>query len=153
MRGDEIDKYIVALEHLRLKAGWERGAHGTLEIFKKGLLRRLHWAILQRDPIPVMMDEWITAARREIQRRRLILASLGPRNEHPMARRDRLKDALRRPPQRQPQRDPDAMDVDAAILGDGSRNGTRECFGGTSEAERRKRSAEGRCFGCDRQGH
>jgi len=122
MRGDEIDEYLAAFEHLRLKAGWERGAHRTLEIFKKGLRRRVHWTILQRDPIPVTMDEWIAAARREIQRR-LVLASLGPRNEHPMARRDRLKEALRRPPQRQPQRDPDAMDVDAAILGDGSRCG------------------------------
>jgi len=146
MRGDEIDEYIAAFEHLRLKVGWERGAHGTLEVFKKGLPRRLHWTILQRDPIPVTMDEWIVAARREIRRRRLALASLGPRNEHPMARRDRLKEALRRPPQRQTQRDPDAMGVDATILGDGSRNGTREGFGGISEAERR-------CFGCGRQGH
>jgi len=70
-----------------------------------------------------------------------------------MARRDRLKEALRRPPQRQPQRDPDAMDVDAAILGNGARNGTREGFGEISEAERRKRSGEGRCFGWGRQGH
>jgi len=37
MRSDEIDEYIVALEHLRLKAGWERGAHDTLGMFKKGL--------------------------------------------------------------------------------------------------------------------
>ena len=70
-----------------------------------------------------------------------------------MARRDRLKEALRRPPQPQPQRDPDAMDVDAAILGDGSCNGTGEGFGGISEAERRKRSCEGWCFGWGRQGH
>ena len=45
------------------------------------------------------------------------------------------------------------MDVDAAILGNGARNGTRKRFGEISEAERRKRSAEGRCFGCGRQGH
>jgi len=155
MRGDEIDEYIVAFEHLRLKTGWERGAHGTLEMFKKGLPRRLHWkncnATLPR-------SRWTNGYRRlgaKIQRR-LVLASLGPRNEHMMARRDCLKEALRRPPQRQPQRDPEATDVDAEILGDGSRNGTRERFGGMSEAERLKRSiqsSEGRCFGCGRQGH
>ena len=72
MRGDEIDKYIVALERLRLKAGWERGTHGTLEMFKKGLPGRLHWAILQRDPIPITMGEWIAAAWRKIRRRRLV---------------------------------------------------------------------------------
>jgi len=120
---------------------------------QEGFAGRLHWTILQHDPIPVTTDKWIAAARREIQRRRLVLASLGPRKEHPMAIRDRLKEALRRPPQRLPQRDPDAIDVDAAILGDGSRNGTRERFWGISEAERRKRSAEGRCFRCGRQGH
>ena len=37
MRSEEIDGYIVAFEHLRLKAGWEHGTHDTLEMFKKGL--------------------------------------------------------------------------------------------------------------------
>jgi len=151
MRGDEIDEYIVTFEHLRLKTGWERGAHCILQIFKKGLPRGLHQTILQHDPIPVTMDEWRATARRKIQRR-LVLANLGLRNEHPMARRNCLKEALRRPAQRQPQRDPDTRDVDATILGDGSHNETRERFGGASEAERRKRSAEGRCSGCH-QGH
>jgi len=41
MRGDEIDEYLAAFEHLRLKAEWERGAHRTLEVFKKGLPRRV----------------------------------------------------------------------------------------------------------------
>ena len=45
------------------------------------------------------------------------------------------------------------MDVDAAILGNGARNGPGERFGEISEAERRKRSCEGRCFGWGRQGH
>jgi len=35
MRGDEIEEYIAAFEHLRLKAGWERGTQGSLEMFKK----------------------------------------------------------------------------------------------------------------------
>jgi len=38
MRGDEIDEYIATFEHLHKKAGWERTAYGTLEMFKKGLL-------------------------------------------------------------------------------------------------------------------
>ena len=86
-------------------------------------------------PIPVTIDEWVAAARCEIQGRKSVLASLGPRNEHLMARRDRLKKALRRLLQRPPKWDPDAMGVDAAMLGDGSRNGTGEHFGGISETE------------------
>ena len=152
MRGDEIDEYIATFEHLREKAGWERTAHGTLEMFKKGLPRRLHWTILQRDPMPTNIDEWISAARRKIQRRRMILASLGPRNEHPMAKRDRFQNTLRGPPRRQPQRDPDAMDVDAAIIGNDTRNGPHERFK-VNDAEQRKCMAEGRCFGCGCQGH
>jgi len=102
--------------------------------------------------MPTNIDKWISAARREIQRRRMILASLGPRNEHPMAKRDRFQNALRGPPQQQPQRDPDAMDVDAAIIRNDTRNRPRERFK-VNNAEQRKRMAEGRCFGCGRQGH
>lgn len=34
MKGDEGDEYITKFEHLMMKAGWERTARGSLEVFK-----------------------------------------------------------------------------------------------------------------------
>ena len=83
MKDDEIDGYIAAFEHLLMKAGWKRNDPGSPELFKQGLPKPLHWMILQRDPIPRTLDEWEAAARREVQRRKLALASLGPRRGKP----------------------------------------------------------------------
>ena len=67
MKNDKIDEYITAFERLCIRARWEQDAHGTLEMFKKGLPRCLHWTILQRDPMPGNIDKWIMVARQEIQ--------------------------------------------------------------------------------------
>lgn len=135
MNGDEIDEYIANFERLLAKAGWERNAHGSVEVFKQGLPKRLHWMILERDSIPGNLDEWQAAARREVQRRMQmqILATLGPR------RGDFLH--------------PDAARTGVLIVGEGDRKWWRERAGGMSDAERKKRQAEGRCFLCGRQGH
>ena len=79
IKGDEIDKYIAAFEYLLIRAGWERDARGSLEMFKQGLQKGLHWTILQCDPMPVTLNDWQAAARCEVQRWRLVFASLGPR--------------------------------------------------------------------------
>jgi hypothetical protein len=62
MKGDEIDEYVATFEHLLSKAGWDRDAHGSLEMFKQGLRKGLHATILQRDPIPNTINEWQAAA-------------------------------------------------------------------------------------------
>ena len=153
MKSDEIDEYIATFEHLLSKAGWDRNAHGSLEMFKQGLRKGLHATILQRDPMPVTIDEWQAAARREVQRHRLIFASLGPcGGDYLSTRQNRRREALRGPPQRRSQRDPDAMDVDATSISEGDRTGWRD-RGGLSETEKKKWQQEGRCFLCGRQGH
>jgi len=152
MRGNKIDEYIATFEHLREKAGWECAAYGMLEMFKKGLLRQLHWTILQWDPMLTNIDKWILAAWHEIQRWCMILASLGPHNKHPMAKQDHFQNVLRGPPRWQPQRDPDAMDVDVAIIRNDTCNRPCECFK-VNNAEQHKRMAKGWCFRCGHQGH
>ena len=118
IRRDQIDEYIAAFEHFTSEGGMGTRRSLNLRADQEGFAEAPSLDKITTRPYPVTINEWIAAARREVQRRRLVLASLGPRNEHPMARRDRLKEALRRPSQREPQRDLDTMDVDATILGD-----------------------------------
>ena len=118
IKGDEINKYIAAFEYLLIRAGWERDARGLLEMFKQGLRKGLHWTILQCNPMPVTLNDWQAAARREVQRRCLVFASLGPRGgDFLSTRQNRQRDPPRRPQGRQPQRDPNAMDVDVVSFG------------------------------------
>ena len=77
MVGEDVDDYVAQFKHLLLCAGWERGAKGSLEMFKQGLKKGIHYVILQHDPIPQTIDEWIAAARQEVARQHLISASLG----------------------------------------------------------------------------
>jgi len=58
MKGDEIDKYIATFEHLLSRAGWDRSAHGSLEMFKQGLRKGFHMTILQRDLLPTTINKW-----------------------------------------------------------------------------------------------
>jgi hypothetical protein len=157
MQKDEIDDYIATFEYLLARAGWERNARGTLEMFKQGLRKGLHWTIIQRDPIPQDLDRWQAATRREVQRRRLALASLGPRGgDHLSTRENRRREPFRGPPRRQSQRDPDAMDVDMITIGRTETSSNQDQRGkgpALSKEERQKRFAEGRCFGCGKQGH
>ena len=155
MKGDDIDEYIAAFEHLIIRAGWERVAKGSLEMFKQGLRKGIHYTILQRDPIPQTFDEWQAAARREVERRRMVMASLGPRGGDFLSTcQNRRREPFRRPTRQQSRRDPDAMDVGAATVGEGpERPNWHEPGNGLSEVEREKRQSEGRCFLCGHQGH
>ena len=151
MKGEDIDDYIATFESLIVKAGWERAAQGSLEMFKQGLTPGLHYRILNRNPVPRTIDDWYTAAREEMTRRQMIHASLGPRK----------KEYMNKKPHREPsgkfgfkKKDPNAMEIDAAIAGEGSDSPNwREHRGGLTEQERKKRQSEGRCFLCGRQGH
>ena len=62
MKGDEVDEYIASYENLLARAGWDRTAHGSIEMFKQGLRKGIHAGILQKDPLPVSIDEWQAAA-------------------------------------------------------------------------------------------
>ena len=52
MKGEDIDDYIATFESLIIKAGWERAAQGSLEMFKQGLTPGIHYWILSRNPVP-----------------------------------------------------------------------------------------------------
>jgi len=62
MRGDEIDKYISMFKHLLARVGWDQSAHGSIEMFKQGLQKGIHASILQKDPLPIGIDQWQSAA-------------------------------------------------------------------------------------------
>jgi len=68
MKNNDIDKYIAAFEHLIIRAGRECGAKGSLEMFKQGLRKGIHYTISQRDLITQSLDDWQTATRCEVER-------------------------------------------------------------------------------------
>ena len=117
-------------------------------MFKGRLPRKLVYVILQRDQVPHTINEWQRALRNEIQRREMIDATLGARTEINPFAKSRFPIKTKEKPRRW-QRDPDAMDVDAAIMGTDIKKGD----GKLSEGEKKKRQVEGRCFTCGRQGH
>ena len=151
MKGEDIDDYITTFESLIVKAGWERAAQGSLEMFKQGLTSGIHYRILNRNPVPRTIDDWYAAAREEMMRRQMIRASLGPRK----------KEYMNKKPHREPsgkfgfkKKDPNAMEIDADIVGEGSNSPNwRERHGSLTEQEKKKRQTKGRCFLCRRQGH
>jgi len=78
-----IDKYITQFKHLLQKAGWEHTSQGSLFQFKKGLDRKIHLKILQKEPMPMeALDDWEEGARNEVERQAFIDASLGPKEFH-----------------------------------------------------------------------
>jgi hypothetical protein len=59
-----IDEYIAHFEHLLQKAGWDHTSCGSLFQFKRGLDRRIHLKILQKEPMPAKtLDAWEKVAR------------------------------------------------------------------------------------------
>ena len=78
MKGDKINEYITTFEHLLARVGWDRAAHGSIEMFKQGLRKGIYTSILQKDPLPIGIDQWQSAAQKEVQRQHLIFASLRP---------------------------------------------------------------------------
>ena len=151
MKGEDIDDYIATFESLIVKAGWERAAQGSLEMFKQGLTPGIHYRILNRNPVPRTIDDWYAAAREEMTRQQMICTSLGPRKKEYMNKR----------PHREPsgkfgfkKKDPNAMEIDAAVIGKGSDSPNwRERCGSLTEQEKKKCQIEGCCFLCGRQGH
>ena len=47
MKGLEADNYIATFERLIVQAGWDRTAYRSVEMFKKGILRKMVFTILQ----------------------------------------------------------------------------------------------------------
>src|SRR5216683_4824836 len=75
-----INEYIAQFEHLLQKAGWDHMSQGSLFQFKKGLDRKIHLKILQKEPMPAeALDAWEEVAWCEVERQVFIDTSLGPK--------------------------------------------------------------------------
>ena len=120
-------------------------------MFKQGLTLGIYYRILNRNLVPGTIDDWYTATREEITCRQMICASLGPQKKEYMNKKPHQEPSGRF---RFKKRDPNAMEIDAAIVGEGLDSPNwRECRGSLTEQEKKKCQVEGCCFLCGRQGH
>jgi hypothetical protein len=143
MNNDDLDSYIATHRNLVLRAGWDQDGEAALESFKNGLKQQLHLAIIRHDNTPNSLDEWRTAARKEQGKWALIKASglIGNRGNQSGNRQNQWKQAFGNKGGQGKPKDPNAMDVDNTQLIP------------LTDEERKKLSAEGRCFRCRQQGH
>ncbi len=116
---------------------------------QKGLDRKIHLRILQKEPMLVeTLDTWKEAARREVERQAFIDASLGPRefcapwNNKKDQKWDRQGRWRKGVPYQKSDRDLDVMEVNVVCALDSTDPNTWE-----------KQCSEGRCFLCNKQGH
>jgi len=153
MKNGDVDTYIATFERLADAAEWEANAKGTIARFKVGLQDHIHQCILFRETWPTDMNGWKEAARKEMERFREIQnAGLAPRNrnnpQRPNCNNQQYQST--NAPHNAPRNDGVVpMDVDATST---SRTPAPPLKKLTDE-ERKKLSAEGRCFRCRQQGH
>lgn len=59
MQGEDLNTYIMMLNHLRDVAQWERNSRKTILLFKRGLNPALAQAVINRTiSRPVTFDDW-----------------------------------------------------------------------------------------------
>ena len=153
MKNGNVDTYIATFERLANAAKWEANAKGTIARFKVGLQDHIHRRILFRETWPTNMDGWKEAARKETERFQEIQnAGLAPRNRNNPQRPSRNNQQYQstNTPCNAPRNNGVVlMDIDATST---SRTPAPPLKKLTDE-ERKKLSAEGRCFCCHQQGH
>ena len=131
---DRIDEYIAHFKVLLVRAGWNRGDKGSIDIFFNGLTNPVQRKILLLYAIlPVTLDEWQTAVRQIVQRYRLMDIKIGPWK--PRDPKPNLKFGWNQKGQFRRAQDPDAMEVDATAID-------------VSTAKPKVR-----CFFCNNEGH
>jgi retrotransposon gag protein len=69
MTGDDIETYIATFEYLLRRAEREREDISTVDSFRQGLPTNLQLSILGQQTISDTLDEWQSAARKEVERR------------------------------------------------------------------------------------
>ena len=146
MKNLDIDTYTATFERLATAAGWEPNAQGTIARYRGGLTEAVHRRILFRENLPVTMDEWKEAARKEVGRLREISnAGLGPKRNFPRPNHP-FTGQYQSTSQKTSSRTNGVvpMDVDAT---------SPPPLKKLTEEDRKKLSAEGRCFRCRKQGH
>ena len=77
MKGWDIDTYIATFNQLVARVGWSTSDKGIMEKFRNGLARWLALDIMHKyKNIPATLDEWKTAAKKEILQRAQIKAKM-----------------------------------------------------------------------------
>jgi hypothetical protein len=155
MKPGDLDSYISSFEHLHTRAGWGADDAETIMLFKKGLINRLHCAVLEKTtPHPDTLHGWFEATCKQCELWAEIKASLGgsltkPQLEQPKWHTNTsgssegtrsTNNAWRYHPWQGVCKE-DRMDVDAATLA------------AIATEEKQKLLKEGRCFNCKKLGH
>jgi Retrotransposon gag protein len=68
MQGNDLDNYVTTFKKLARDTRYALDAQGTIFVFTTGLKPGLRKAILHREHHPNTMNEWIKAARSELQK-------------------------------------------------------------------------------------
>jgi hypothetical protein len=146
MKDLDIDTYNAIFARLANTARWEADAKGTIDRYRSGLQEAIQRRVINRDKMPESMNEWQTAARREVAKIKELQSSglAGPRrnqtrDQHAYHTGNHHSHSNSSNNQHIP------MDVDAANI--------TTPFKKLTDEERAQYRAEGRCFCCRTQGH
>jgi hypothetical protein len=146
MKDLDIDTYNAMFARLANVAGWEPDAKGTIDRYRSGLKEAIQCRVINRDKMPDSMDEWQTAARKEVAKIKELQSSglAGPhRNQLSRDNHAYQNTGQRSQTNRHSEHVP--MDVDAANI--------TTPFKKLTDEERAQYRAEGQCFRCRTQGH
>ena len=90
MAGYDVEMYIATFENLMKRAECKRESGPMVHYFRQGLPTSLERSIIKRQAIPNTIDEWQSAARREVERRALmkLYHLAGPEGGDPADRPD-----------------------------------------------------------------
>ena len=90
MTGYDVEMYIATFENLMKRAECKRESGPMVHYFRQGLPTSLERSIIKRQAIPNTIDEWQSAARREVERRALmkLYHLAGPEGGDPADRPD-----------------------------------------------------------------
>jgi hypothetical protein len=148
MQGYNVDMYNATFARLASTAEWEPDAKGTVDCYCQGLRANVHRKILEREKWPTTMDEWMEAARKEVNRAKEIEnAGLNRFHSNQMSRDPNTYQTGQRsntaPRTNNNQHVP--MDVDTA--------NTMLPFKKLTDEEHAQYRAEGWCFRCCTQEH
>ncbi|KAN0116491.1 hypothetical protein V8E52_005872 [Russula decolorans] len=72
MAGYDVEMYIATFENLMRRAECKRESGPMVHYFRQGLPTNLERSIMKQQAIPNTIDEWQSAARREVERRALM---------------------------------------------------------------------------------
>jgi hypothetical protein len=153
----DLDTFINKFMNLAMKAGFDLNAHATAFIFYQGLPPPLISAIIRdNNPIPVTVQQWITAARAQQTRSadaETVWNSFSIQNWKAPTNWNNPNSNPRnnqRPPRRHPNDETVPMDTGAvARLG----NTPRPQRDNLTPEQKKQYRIEGRCFHCGQQNH